>query len=339
MHTETTAHIERATSHLRDTVRDALEHASPAKALVIYDTHFPLTTILTEAYRNVLPDAQFLDIDTTDKEGVLRACEALSPRDLVILVQSTDFRLNEFRIRIYLFQQKLKVIDHRHLSRHPEHTWSTYIDALAYDIDWYRGTGNKLKTLLEAANTLRFKAKDATLTVTGGVEVPKLNVGDYTGMENIGGTFPIGEVFTEAKDLGAMNGSLYIYAFAGTDYNLLTFEPFRIDIKDGLLVGWSDDAPPEFAHVVELVRSYERSIMREIGFGLNRAITRDTPLYDITAFERIHGIHFSLGEKHTVYKKEGIKSDKSRFHVDMFPVIEHVYTDDTLIFDGTTYTV
>ena len=35
-------------------------------------------------------------------------------------------------------------------------------------------------------------------------ESAKLNIGDYSGMNNIGGQFPLGEVFTEAQDLEAV---------------------------------------------------------------------------------------------------------------------------------------
>jgi hypothetical protein len=83
----------------------------------------------------------------------------------------------------------------------------------------------------------------------------------------------------------------------------------------------------------------ERPLVREIGFGLNRAITREQYVLDISAYERIHGLHFSLGEKHSVYKKPGITSDKSRFHVDVFPVVDTVTVDGSLLFDGTSYLV
>ena len=136
-----------------------------------------------------------------------------------------------------------------------------------------------------------------------------------------------------------MNGSLMIYAFAGTDFNIGLHEPFRIDIVDGLLVEWGDNTPQSFIDIVNQVKSHERAIIREVGFGLNRAITREHYLKDITAFERTLGMHFSLGEKHTVYKKQGITADKTRYHVDLFPLVTHVYADDTLIFEHGNYLV
>ena len=334
-----TALILKATKHISDILTIAIEHKSPEKALVIYDTENELTRILTEAYRNALPHATFLDFGTLEKESLLQAIDALSPRDLVVLIQTTDFRLNEFRIRIHLFKQKLKVIDHQHLYRNEKESWETYIDALAYDVDWYRGTGPKLKQILETVDELRIVGGDAVLTVHGGLEIPKLNTGDYTGLENIGGTFPIGEIFTEARELTKVNGSIVVYAFAGTNFMIDMHEPFRVDIQDGLVVSWSENAPQEFIDIVAQIQTSERAIIREIGFGLNRAITREHYLKDITAFERNLGMHFSLGEKHTVFKKQGITADKTRYHVDLFPLVDQVFADKRLIFKDNIYLV
>jgi len=330
---------EKAIRNIRDMVTIALEHTTSHNALVVYDTENELTRIITEAYRVVLPEATFLDFNTESKETIISAFDALLPRDLVVLVQSSDFRLNEFRIRIYLFQKKLKVIDHLHLYRNTPDSWETYVNALAYDTTWYRGAGRRLHAILCATKELHVKSRGSELLITGGLEIPKLNIGDYTGMENIGGTFPIGEVFTEAKNLHMVNGSLMIHAFAGTDYHINIHDPFRIDIHDGLVVSWGENAPQTFIDVLHHVQATERPIIREIGFGLNRAITTEKYLKDITAFERKLGMHFSLGEKHTVYKKEGIKADKTRFHVDLFPVVESVFADEKLIFENDVYLV
>lgn len=339
MKTETNELIAIATKNIHDTVTIALEHTASQHAVIIYDTECALSSILVEAYKKALPDAEYVDFNTYTKDAIIAIFDALKPRDLVVLIQSTDFRLNEFRIRIQLFQRKLKVIDHQHLIRHTEDTWRTYINTLAYDPEWYRKVGPKLKEILTHTDTIRIVSEECELIVTQGVEEPKLNIGDYTGMENIGGTFPIGEVFMEAKDLSKASGSLMIYAFADTKFYTQMYEPFRIDITDGLVSGWGNNTPKAFADVIANINTNERAIMREIGFGLNRAITREKYLHDITAFERILGLHISLGEKHTVYKKQGITPDKTRFHVDLFPVVDTVYADEHIIFDGNTYTI
>lgn len=328
-----------ATRNIKDTVSLALDHDDTKQTLVIYDTHFGLTEMLTRAYRTVLPHARFLDFDTVSKEEVIAAIDQMKERDLVVLIQTSNFLLNEFRIRLHLFQKKLKVIEHTHLYRNPEAVWDVYVNALAYDPDWYRVIGPKLKTKLETANELRIEAGDATLTVTGGLESPKLNIGDYKGMENIGGTFPIGEVFTESRDFAGMNGSFLIYAYAGGDFMVDMHTPFRVDVAEGIVVGWAADAPSTFVEIIGSIKAVERPLIREIGFGLNRAITKERYLPDITAFERILGMHLSLGEKHSVYKKPGIQAHKAKFHVDLFPVVDRALLDGEVIFKSGKYLV
>src|SRR3989339_1352602 len=328
-----------ATKHVSDIINLAIEHKTEEKALVVYDTRYGLTNILTEAYRSALPDAEFIDFDSASKEEIMSAFDVLKPGDLVVLIQSSNFLLDAFRIRLHLFQKKLKVIEHVHLHRNTEDVWDVYISALEYDTSWYRTVGPKLKAKLETAEELRIEGGDAVLTITGGVESPKLNIGDYTGMENIGGTFPIGEVFTESKDFLQMDGSFMIYAFAGGDFLTSMHEPFRVDVKEGQVVGWADNAPKSFVDIINVIKDYERPLIRELGFGLNRAITRERYLQDITAFERILGLHLSLGEKHSVYKKPGITTHKTKFHVDVFPVADRILADGEVIFEGGKYLV
>lgn len=331
--------VERAIKNVRDTVFVALEYTEAKRALVVYDTESALSCLLYRAYREVVPNALFIDFNTTTKENILAHMHALMPKDLVVLIQTTDFRLNAFRIRIQLFQQKLKVIDHLHLYRTRPDMIDTYIDALAYDAEWYRGVGHAIKERISRTQTLRICSNETELVVTGGLESPKPNLGDYTQMENVGGTFPIGEIFTEANILEQVNGSLLIYAFADATFQIAMHEPFRIEIENGLVTHYDTRTPQTFISLIEQIRMSERPIIREIGFGLNRAITRKHPLADITAFERMLGLHVSMGEKHTVYKKVGITADKTRYHVDLFPVTENVYADDVLLFANDTYCV
>ncbi len=325
------------TKNISDIIQLSIEHKPKEKALVIFDTQYGLTNILTQGYRNALPEAHFIDFDTLEKSAIIEAIDAMQPNDLVVLIQSSNFLLNEFRIRLHLFQKKLKVIEHTHLHRNSEDVWDVYINALAYDPKWYRVIGPKLKAKLESTQELRIKGGDVELVVTGGLETPKPNLGDYAGMENIGGTFPIGEVFTESRDFSRMNGSFMIYAYAGGDFSVNMHQPFRVDVHEGIVVSWQDDAPKSFVDIVEAIKLYERPLIREIGFGLNRAITRERYLQDITAFERILGMHLSMGEKHSVFKKAGITTHKTKFHVDLFPVADCVTTDGEVIFENGKY--
>jgi aminopeptidase len=331
--------IQKATQNIRDILTQCIQFDvnGENKSLVVYDSQNGLTDILTQAYRNVLPNAKFVDFDTMTKEEVLAQFALMNANDLVVQIQSMNFRLDDFRIRLHLFNQKLRVIEHLHLQRNKPEVWDVYVDSLSYDPSWYRVVGPKLQQVLTDAQTLEIYSKDAVLTVTGGLEIPKPNIGDYTGMDNIGGTFPIGEVFTEAKTFANMNGSVYIYAFADKEFNIDMHEPFRIDIEHGVVVGYSDKAPQMFVEVYEAVKALERPLIREIGFGLNRSMTKERYLGDITAFERILGLHLSMGEKHSVYKKEGIIAKKSRFHVDLFLASDKVLSDGKAIFENGQY--
>ncbi len=328
-----------ATKNIRDILNLSIkfERGAANKALVIYDTNNGLTNILVAAYRQALPEAKFVDFDTVDKQAIMAEFAELRPKDLVVMIQSSNFRLDDFRIRIHLFSKKLKVIEHMHLYRNDPAVWDVYINALEYDANWLNTASSKVKERLHTAQEFKIASLDRELIVTGGLEIPKLNIGDYTGMENIGGTFPIGELFTEAKDFAGMNGSFYVYAFASQDFSVSMHEPFRVDVQQGLVVGFGENAPPGFIEILELVKRFERPLIREIGFGLNRAITKERYLADITAFERIHGMHLSLGEKHSVFKKPGIKTNKSKFHVDLFPVVDSASADGKMIFANGQY--
>ncbi len=332
--------LPKAVKNIQDILNLSIEFDSTKnQALVIYDNQDELTKLLTSAYRQVLPEAKFVNFDDVSKEEIIAEFDNLSPKDLVVLVQSASFRLDDFRIRIYLFQQKLKTIEHVHLYRNNKDVWDVYINSLAYDQNYYRSHGLGLQKKLSKSSVLKIKSGETELVVSGNLEMPKLNIGDYSEMDNVGGTFPIGEVFTEAVDLENMNGSFMVYAFANQKFEIITPEKFRVDITKGLVTGWSDNAPKEFLSVLEAIKELERPVIREIGFGLNRAISKTRIIGDITAFERIVGVHLSLGEKHTVYKKQGIQAHKARFHVDFFLQVEKVEVDDEIIFDGEKYFV
>lgn len=353
-------------------VKDILQHSikfdttknANNQALVIFDTQNELTQILTESYRQNLPNATFIDFDKIKSLEIIDNFQKLKPNDLVILLQSSNFRLDEFRIRIHLFGLKLKVIEHMHLYRNLPQTWESYVSSLAFDPEYYNQMGNFLVNKLSNCQNLTFKytpkidkiqnvknenqnfqeniqnqnSKTYELKVTNGLEIPKLNTGNYDNMVNIGGTFPIGEVFCEALNLENMNGSFWVWAFADSNFELVFAEPFCVNVENGLVVSWQN-APKEFVEVIEKVKKIERPIIREIGFGLNPAIDKNNPLGDITAFERIIGVHLSLGEKHSVYKKAEITAHKARFHLDLFVLVDQVLADDTVIFENGKYLV
>lgn len=330
--------LQTATQNIADILKLSLKHDQTAhKSLIMYDTQNGLTNIITQAYLDLLPQATKLDFDTLTREEAIASFDSLQSGDLVVLIQTSNFRLNDFRIRLYLFERGIHVIEHAHLYRNDESVWDVYIDSLAYDPQWYFNTGHRIKSILESSANTIISRNENHLTISSTLEVPKLNIGDYTGMSNVGGSYPIGEVFTEAKHLESVNGTLEIYAFADASFELNMYEPFQIVVEKGLITGWSDNTPTKFSDLINHIRTIERPILREIGFGLNRAISRERPLGDITAFERNLGLHISIGEKHSVYAKEGISKSKSRFHVDLYLNVDNVRCDNQTLFSQGNY--
>lgn len=330
-----------ASTNIADILNACVEFKtdSESKALVIFDSQNGLTKILTNAYRNALPNAKFIDFDSLSKDQILAEFDLLKAQDLVVLIQSSSFRLDDFRIRLHLFSKKVKVIEHLHLHRNDEAVWDVYVNSLAYDKSWYRQIGPNLKQKLDGCKKLEILSGDSRLVFESGLEQAKLNIGDYTNLENVGGTFPIGEVFTETKDFNSVNGSFVLDTFANKDFSITFSQPFEVQVENSLIVGYSQNVSGEFKEMIEKIQSMERPLLREIGFGLNKAITKERYLGDITAFERQIGIHFSIGEKHSVYKKPGIQAYKARFHVDIFPVVDCVLTDGVKIFESGEYLV
>src|ERR1035437_7148673 len=138
-----------AAKHLRDILAIAIEHAHPQTAVIVSDARCDLAIALTEAYRCCLPDAEFIDFDAVLPDAILATFETLAPSDLVVLIQSTSFRLDAFRMRVELFKRDLKVIEHPHLSRMPGAEALHYIESLAYDPAYFRGVGNALKERID----------------------------------------------------------------------------------------------------------------------------------------------------------------------------------------------
>ncbi|MFT5733826.1 MAG: hypothetical protein ACJA2W_002904 [Planctomycetota bacterium] len=332
---------QQAVDNTRDIVTLALDHTEEATAVVVWDGNSELSRALAAAYRISLPDATFIDFNQAEPASILASFEELEPGDLVVMIQSTSFRLDAFRIRIELFNRSLKVIEHPHLARMTGDEVLVYIDSLAYDPEYFRGVGHALKARLDQANVgvVESTGEGAAerLTFPAGFEPAKMNIGDYTGMKNTGGQFPIGEVFTESKDLEAVHGCLTISFFGDTSFNLnRPPHPITLIIEAGQVTG-TKNSTPEFDLVLANIRADDEVVwLRELGLGMNRAFTHDRTVLDIGSFERMCGVHVSLGSKHAMYNKpDQIRKKTARHHVDVFAVTERVLLDDDVIYkDG-----
>ena len=333
--------IQYTSKNLADTLRDVFEHDTNTMALVIYDLDSPLSTLLTEAYRKALPNGVFINFHDKDKEEILSQIENLEAGDFVALVQSRSFRLSDFRIRIELFKKHIKVAEHPHLARmSEENEINNYVNALAYDKAYYHHMGHTLKAMIEKASGALIHCGDEKLIYPSSFEDAKLNIGDYRAMKNIGGQFPIGEVFTELKELRALNGRTKIKAFGDINYKVnIPTKPITIVIENGQLVK-TENSTEDFEAVLNLIREEENVIwVRELGLGLNRALSTENFVSDMGTFERMCGLHLSLGAKHGIYAKEGMKRNSGRFHIDVMLDTNAFTIDEKLVFDGKKWLV
>ena len=322
----------RAATHVRDILTYAIEHGPDRSAVVVADGRCGLARTLADAYRAALPQATHLDFDTVPPEEILGAFAKLQAGDLVVLIQSKSFRLEAFRIRIDLFKRGLKVIEHPHLFRMAEDEYDTYVDSLAYDPAYYRVLGHRLKARIDSAAGAVVDSGGERLVYESPFEDAKLNIGDYGTLKNVGGQFPIGEVFTEPRDLERVNGRVRIFMFGDNDFRAnAPAQPITLVIERGRVTGVVDSTP-HFDEVLAKISADEELWVRELGFGMNRALTRTRRVSDVGTYERMCGVHLSLGAKHGVYNKPLVKRKEAKYHVDVFPVTEQVLLDGDVVF-------
>jgi leucyl aminopeptidase (aminopeptidase T) len=326
--------------NVRDTVAIAMEHGEGRAALIVADDDCELARLLREAYEEGLPGARTVIYDTAEREVARAALDALGPGDLAVLLQSSVFRIPAFRIRVALFQRDVKVIEHANLDRMVGEEIEHYFDAMAYDPAYYRTVGHALKARIDRAASARVESGGETLVFNCTLESAKLNIGDFSGLKNFGSLFPIGEVFTEASDLERVSGRVQLYAFMDTTMRLdVPREPITLVVERGRVVD-AVDSTLEFDRVLAMIRRDEGEVwLREFGFGMNRGFSRNRRVSDVAAFERVCGVHLSLGARHGVYKKPHLNHRQARYHVDSFVVTDRVWLDDRVVFEDGGWTV
>jgi len=333
--------IETAQGYTKRLLNEVFHHTPEHKAIIVYDTNSTLSRILTKAYEASMPEAMLIDFNTTTPEQIRATFDTLDAKDIVILIQSTNFRLDAFRIRVELFKRKIKVLEHPHLSRMKEDEVSHYIDAIEYDKTYIRETGRNLKAKIDASQAGVIYSGEEELHFPAGFEPAKMNIGDYSQMPNTGGQFPIGEVFTESKELTALHGRATICSFADTSYRVnIPPKPITIIIEGGRVVG-CEDSTPAFDEILTLIREGEEGEIwvRELGFGLNRGFSKTKIVSDIGSYERMCGVHLSLGRKHGMYGKPGFKRGDGKFHIDIFVDTKTVTFNDEVVFEDEAWCV
>ena len=313
-----------ASRNVRDTLAIAMEHTADHAALIVTDDRTELARLLARAYEKSLPEARVILFDEAGPDVTKAAFAELGEGDLVVLVQSSVFQIPEFRTRVELYRRHIKVIEHSNLGRMGAHEIEHYVAALAYDPAYYRTVGHALKARMDTARTARIESGGETLFFDSPLESAKINIGDFSGLKNVGSQFPIGEVFTEAQDLEAVHGRTTIYGFTDTSLCLnIPARPITLVIERGRVTS-ALDSTSDFDEVLRVIRAHEGEVwLRELGFGMNRAFSRERRVADVGAFERVCGVHLSLGARHGVYKKPHLNHREVRYHVDSF-----VYAND-----------
>lgn len=316
------------------------------RILVVYDTHCLLSRILAQAYGSVLESAKTLmvDFEATSVAQLKSTIDTMKEGDMVVLVQSNGFRLNDYRLRIELFKVGIKNLEHAHLDMMPNSQIGTYIETLGFAPNKETlALAHGLKQLMDTEERFVIRSNGgAECVYECGMEPALLNIGDYTGMKGVGGTFPVGEVFSEPKDLDKVNGEFMVFGYPNRQFEMQHLcEPFKITISKGQLVH-AHNPPNSFREILEAIRGTEAEegggiLIREFGVGLNTAIGRNAPLQNVTAFERQAGFHISLGRKHTVFKKSGISHKRSRFHIDVFVDLDEIQMGNKIVFKNNCF--
>ena len=322
-----------AVRNVADTLAIALEHTAVRTALLVADERCELSRLLVQAYRACLPEARLILFDAVEATAVKAAFAELREHDLVVLIQSSVLRIPEFRTRVELFRHGIKVIEHSNLDRMAAHEIAHYVAALAYDPAYYRGVGHALKARMDASASARIESEGELLHFDCALEPAKLNIGHFAGLKNAGSLFPIGEVFSEARDLERVHGRVKIYAFTDTSFRLNAPKvPITLLIERGRVVS-ALDSSPDFEQVLAAIAADEGEVwLRELGFGMNRAFSRERQVADVGAFERVCGVHLSLGARHGVYKKPHLDRRQARHHVDTFVLTSRVLLDDEVVY-------
>ncbi len=311
--------------------------------LLIYDKNSPLARILTEAYGEAIAgyQHQMIDFEAVREETVVEKIDTLLPHSLVILVQSTSFRMTKHRLRADLFRAGHQVIEHARLAYNKDEQVENYIRSLEYDTPYYLKASTAIEELLLKNNFVRVESGEGNvLEINSSFEKPIKNTGDFSQTEIVSAGFPIGEIFTEAEKLDKINGEVTVFGFPGKDHRTHFTEPFVVTIRDGCVVGHT--GPVEFEEILKMIREEEVNHavqVREIGFGLNRQLGFDNRLDEPTAFERFAGMHFSLGLKHAMYGKKLGRKVFQKYHIDIFCLVQRVVIGETEVMRDGKYRV
>jgi len=323
------------------------------KVVLVYDTDSKLSKILWESYAENLKfphhggglrgsvDTEIIIFWDIEKEELKEKLMSLEADSTVVLVQSTNFRLDNFRLRLNLKNQWVWCIEHNHLWYIRDWEIENYADAIEYRTPYYIDLSNKLKERFDKADELIVVSKNwEKLICSGWFEDMKQNTWDFWDRIRAW-SFPIWENFTEIKNFDNFNGKVAIRAYPNMTFEVQFPEIFVIEIKESRIVDYSDNTPKEFIEIVEKIKTWEdwECFVRELGFWLNPWITWDRTLNDVNACERIAWFHMSLWKKHQIYRKKFHRKITQRYHIDIFSDTDYILLDWVKIFEKEKFCI
>lgn len=336
--------LEKATKHILE--KNMEIEKSPfcdKKIVLVYDTTSLLSTLLWKAYSlslNTIENSEIIHFsESTDKTELQAFLLWLEEDSTVILVQSTNFRLDNFRIRLNLKNAWVGCLEHNHLWYIQDEQIENYADSIVYNTPYYENLSDYMQEKISQADTMTMKTQDGNiLQATGGFDAVKRNTWDYT-WKYRWWTFPIWENFTEVMDFDNVNGKFSVYAYPDMNFQVQFCEPFVVQITKSMLTCDDEKCPEWFRELLEKIALWEDGevMVRELGFWMNLGISKEKRLSDVNAFERVSGFHISLWKKHQIFRKKIHRKITQRYHIDIFPDVESISFDGEIIFKNGKY--
>lgn len=328
---------------LQNIIHDVLEkqmHCSNEPQVLIFDRECELASLLADAYIQNMPTAEHIDFNASNPDEIREKLLKLPEGATVVLVQSTNFRLAEFRIRLELFNKNIGCLEHSRLAYFAPEEYETYINALEFRGDYYKEIGTKLAHKIESAQEIQIITHGGCTLRFGPMEEVKINHGLFAEQKHRGGAALCGEVFSEARDFKTVNGEVMVRCYPDENLRIVPCTPFKVRIQNSLLTCDDLNCPDDFRKNIldKIAASEDNEVMvREAGFGLNPAISFATPLSDVNNFERMEGFHLSLGKKHNIYRDKIDEKIMQRYHIDVFADLEAIKIDSETVFENGHY--
>lgn len=140
--------VDRAKNYVRSILHDSLHLEASERLYVLYDEDVELTTIIASAYAAMTDEhekLEFTHFHHHTPDAILEHLATLKANDCVVLIQSQQFRLNEYRLRLELFKRNIKTIEHVHLNIVNSDEYKNYVESLAFSTVKYRPLALRLK--------------------------------------------------------------------------------------------------------------------------------------------------------------------------------------------------